>query len=271
MCEFGNRMFVCLFVCLFVCFWTRTFNRFSQSFRCHQFSFPSTLDMRPVYSSEATNHRWVRFPTPVSFESLTGQEEPTLCFRLKVAGDEDLIRIALSYPYTYAMLQSELSRLDRRKKSMSGSLYYQREILVRSLGGRNVDLLTISSINGAGDEGLVEASPHVSLFPSHSEMERRPPVFPDKRIVFISARVHPGEAPAQHTLQGILDFLLDEHDLRAQALRDRFVFKLIPMLNPDGVYYGHVSATFSLCVCVCVCVYVCVCVCVCVCVECGKR
>jgi Predicted carboxypeptidase len=58
----------------------------------------------------------------------------------------------------------------------------------------------------------------------------------------ISARVHPGETPSSHVLKGLLRFLLDKHDIRAKAVRDNFVFVIIPILNPDGVFRGHYRA-----------------------------
>lgn len=33
--------------------------------------------------------------------------------------------------------------------------------------------------------------------------------------------------------------MLKENDIRAQKLREKFVFKIVPMLNPDGCYRGH--------------------------------
>jgi len=73
-------------------------------------------------------------------------------------------------------------------------------------------------------------------------------------VIFISARVHPGEVPGSHIMRGILDFLTPGRnstnqkygyqdpnylDPRAMALLNNFVIKIVPILNPDGVSRGH--------------------------------
>ena len=39
-------------------------------------------------------------------------------------------------------------------------------------------------------------------------------------------------------MKGIIDFLVSENKV-AVELRNKFIFKLVPMLNPDGVRYGN--------------------------------
>jgi cytosolic carboxypeptidase protein 5 len=77
------------------------------------------------------------------------------------------------------------------------------------------------------------------LFPDASLTTSRPHQFRHKRIYFLSSRVHPGETPAAFVFLGFLDFILKADDPRARLLRDLYIFKLIPILNPDGVQRGH--------------------------------
>eukprot|EP00347_Sterkiella_histriomuscorum_P003123 403365502 len=57
-----------------------------------------------------------------------------------------------------------------------------------------------------------------------------------KKAVIITSRVHPGEPQASYMLQGTLDYLLSDE---AANLRKHFVFRIVPMLNVDGVIYGN--------------------------------
>uniref|UniRef100_A0A3Q4I8B8 AGBL carboxypeptidase 4 n=1 Tax=Neolamprologus brichardi TaxID=32507 RepID=A0A3Q4I8B8_NEOBR len=117
--------------------------------------------------------------------------------------EDDVYQFAYCYPYTYSRLQHYLASLERRNLP-----YLQREQLGLSVQQRRLDLLTITN----------------------SERE--------KKLVFLTARVHPGESPASFVCQGVIDFLVSQHPV-AQILRDHVIFKIVPMLNPDGVYLGN--------------------------------
>ena len=62
--------------------------------------------------------------------------------------------------------------------------------------------------------------------------------FPEKKVVLLSARVHPGETPASFMMHGCLGMLLDPHDPRAKVLRRHFVFKVTPSLPPSLYYFS---------------------------------
>lgn len=65
-----------------------------------------------------------------------------------------------------------------------------------------------------------------------------------KQTVFLSSRVHPGESNASFMIQGAIDFLLQNNNKEAKMLRDQFIFKIVPMLNPDGVINGNYRCNF---------------------------
>jgi len=64
-----------------------------------------------------------------------------------------------------------------------------------------------------------------------------------KKIIVLTSRVHPGESNSSFLMHGVLEFLLSE-DPKAQDLRENFIFKVIPMLNPDGVIIGNYRSSF---------------------------
>lgn len=59
-----------------------------------------------------------------------------------------------------------------------------------------------------------------------------------KKAIFLSARVHPGETGASYMMKGVIDYLIGP-GIGARILRDNFVFKIVPMMNPDGVILGN--------------------------------
>ena len=157
--------------------------------------------------------------------------------------------VAFTYPYSYRELQIFLSKLERKHSNDStfhekiqtqiddkfSKLYFHRELLIRSLLNFRVDLLTITDSNGMSDEREPQLE---NLFPDHPHTVR-PRIFNNKKVIFVSARVHPGETQSSFVMNGFIKFLLKENDPRAEALRRKYVFKLVPMLNPDGVVHGH--------------------------------
>ncbi|KAM5292255.1 cytosolic carboxypeptidase-like protein 5 isoform 1-T1 [Ctenodactylus gundi] len=196
--------------------------------------------MAPFVRTLPSRPRWERIRERPTFEMTDTQFVLSFVHRF-VEGRGATTFFAFCYPFSYSDCQDLLNQLDQRfpenhpaHSSPLDTIYYHRELLCYSLDGLRVDLLTISSCHGLQEE----REPRLEqLFPDTSTP--RPFRFTGKRIFFLSSRVHPGETPSSFVFNGFLDFILRTDDPRAQALRRLFVFKLIPMLNPDGVVRGH--------------------------------
>ena len=56
---------------------------------------------------------------------------------------------------------------------------------------------------------------------------------------WIIARQHPGESMAQWLVEGMLERLLDDEDPVARHIRERATLYVVPNMNPDGSFRGH--------------------------------
>ena len=55
------------------------------------------------------------------------------------------------------------------------------------------------------------------------------------------ARQHSGEVTSSFMIEGIINFLFGE-SVRAEELLKRYIFKIVPMVNVDGVVHGNTRA-----------------------------
>ncbi|XP_066248297.1 cytosolic carboxypeptidase-like protein 5 isoform X1 [Euwallacea similis] len=193
--------------------------------------------MAPVFRIMPGRPKWERVQDKPVYS--INEDIFTLSFKFRTPENlESCTYFAFTYPFAYSELQKMLHNIDAKHFSIQpiaeDDIYYVHETVCHSLEGRNVDLITLSSFHGI----TTEREPRLkSLFPCIDE--ERPHKFIGKKVIFVSARVHPGETPSSFVFNGILNFLLNKDDLQAQILRKHYVFKLIPFLNPDGVANGH--------------------------------
>ncbi|CAL8315840.1 unnamed protein product [Merluccius merluccius] len=197
--------------------------------------------MAPLVRTVPGKTRWERVRDRPTFEMVDNQFTLSFTHRLSETRGATTY-FSFCFPFSYSESQGMLQQLDQsypntavlHPSSSPESVYYHRELLCHSLDGNRVDLLTVTNCSGMVEEREARLP---KLFPDTNTP--RPHRFPGKRVFFLSSRVHPGETPAAFVFNGFLAFILRRDDPRAHALRSMFVFKLIPMLNPDGVVRGH--------------------------------
>jgi hypothetical protein len=136
----------------------------------------------------------------------------TLSFEIEFPHDFDTVYLAHCYPYSYRDMQEHLDSLDANVKRRK---FIRRRVLTRTIANNDLEVITITSNCG-----------------SYEVQQARP-------VIIMSARVHPGETNASWMMKGILNFLTDPSDPVAAALRESCEFRIVPMLNPDGVINGN--------------------------------
>jgi hypothetical protein len=134
----------------------------------------------------------------------------TLTFRLEFPRDDDVAYVSQCYPYTYSMAQQFTARLLQEKRAA----LIRREALCVTVGGNACDLLSVTDFTSSPQEVA------------------------SRRVIVISARVHPGETNASWMMHGLLEALTSDSS-EARQLRHTVMVKIIPMLNPDGVILGN--------------------------------
>ena len=213
------------------------------------------LGMRPVMYSctdaAQKNIGWMRAGTEISYYGNPFQRNNqagegvscyyTLSFTMEFHNPRDTYLIAYSYPYTMHDYRSHIREVLSRK---SASDVVRCSQLCTTLGGQDCDLLVITDFKESKE--LIGPITVADTFKEQPEMRRstlgngrnsgKPP--PLKPALFFSGRVHPGESPASWMMKGMIDHLTS-NNMSAVLLRQMFVIYIVPVLNPDGVYYGN--------------------------------
>lgn len=117
---------------------------------------------------------------------------------------QDCVWVAYAHPYSYSRESVFVASLPKR------SPYIKGDTLGWSAQSRPVRLLTITD-----------------------------PAVPDneKKVVLITTLQHAGETIGGFFVEGMIDYLLSE-DSAAIAARKKTIYKVVPMMNPDGIYNG---------------------------------
>jgi murein tripeptide amidase MpaA len=115
-----------------------------------------------------------------------------------------------------------LEDLNKISSDQVKSQFCKRATLCETLAGNKCEVLTITS-------------------------RQNPDNMARRKGVIITARVHPGESVGSWMMKGALEFLTDTTSPEAELLRQNYVFKVVPMLNPDGVINGNYRCSLAGC------------------------
>ena len=140
-----------------------------------------------------------------------GMRYHTLTFSFdmdKIITTDKYVYFAYCYPFSFTQLDSYLSSLNHYKDIL------RFDEIGKSIEGNSLHMLIITNFDDSFDE------------------------LANKKAIIFTSRVHPGESNGSYVIKGAIEFLLS-NDPAAKNLRKNFIFKIVPMLNPDGVIHGN--------------------------------
>jgi murein tripeptide amidase MpaA len=141
----------------------------------------------------------------------------SLTFTIEFPFDNDEVYLAHCFPYTYRDSKEHVDLICNDNKALGRTNMkdkVRKTELCKSIAGNTLDLIIITNFNSV-------------------ELD-----IAQREAIVITGRVHPGESNSSFIAEGIMDFLVGETET-AIDLRNKYVFKIIPMLNPDGVILGN--------------------------------
>jgi cytosolic carboxypeptidase protein 5 len=113
---------------------------------------------------------------------------------------------AFTFPFSYQESLDQMVFYENQLLNQP-NVYFHKETLYHSVEGRKLELVTISSRDGMTDELEGNPAPKEGLFPDPEQERCRR--FNSKKTVFLTSRVHPGETPGSHVLNGFLELLCE--------------------------------------------------------------
>ena len=179
----------------------------------------------------------------------------SLSFDYEFKYDNDVVYFANSIPYFYSKLMKQLNYYELNEEKYP---YFQRKTLATTLGGNDLDMFTINSMydiykNGPMSIIMPKAKNYLSLKKNITgnnnntkQSMNDSKIIDDRQAVIIIARQHPGETVGSFVIQGCIDFLMGNSE-EAKKLREIYLFKIVPMMNPDGVLVGNSRTSFAGC------------------------
>ena len=155
----------------------------------------------------------------------------TLSFEYTFPYDDDDVYFANCIPFTYTDVMKDLNEYQRFENTKYP--YFMRKTLCTTLAGNDLDFITINNTTNHN------SNKHINISQCGNNDS-------SKEGVVLFARQHPSETVGSWAIKGAIDFLMGYSD-EARYLREHFVFKIIPMMNPDGVISGNTRTSFAGC------------------------